>query len=79
MTKVKDGKLHPLLAMKAERDPKVKPFAIGVVYGADGAPKMDEDFVKNLSPAHRALVDTEINKRGYSLDESGKARKLEVS
>ena len=55
---------------------KPRPIAIGVVYGKDGAPKLDPDFLAHLHPQQRAVVAQNLFEHGYRLTDENSVEKL---
>lgn len=61
-----DSSVHPLLAMKQVRDASKK-RGVGVVYGADGRPRISPDWAAGLTLEQRAWVDKDLASRGYRI------------
>jgi hypothetical protein len=60
---------HPLVAAKALK-PQGKARGVGIVYGADGRPRITRDWLDNLSPEQRAAVDKDLLANGWRVNEN---------
>ncbi len=68
------GAMHAGVAASRAR---TRPFAVAIVYAKDtGAPRLDPEFVKNLTAQQRAVVVEDLRAHGYDLNESDVAVKL---
>lgn len=68
--KAKDpNAVHPLVAQKALQA-RGKARGVGVVYGADGRPKITRDFLDHLSAEDRAAVDRDLLANGWRINEN---------
>ncbi|HJY38011.1 MAG TPA: hypothetical protein VJ299_11115 [Steroidobacteraceae bacterium] len=56
--------------------PKPKPFAVGVVYGKDGSPRIEKDFLENMHPKVREVVKADLERHGWRLTDSNSVEKL---
>lgn len=54
--------------MAARERANVRKKAFGIVYAADGSPKIEEDWVVNLPPHIRTHVDNELLGKGYKIN-----------
>lgn len=50
-------------------NPKPRAMAVGVVYDADGNPKLDPDFMINLDTMSLALVRADLDRHGFKLND----------
>lgn len=48
---------------------KPKPLAVGVVYGSDGVPRLEKDFLDNLHPKVREVVQADLGRHGWRLND----------
>lgn len=46
-----------------------RPLGIGIAYTVDGKPKLDKEFVENLSPVLRVHVNNVLMSRGFRLSD----------
>lgn len=53
-----------------------RPRAVGIIYGADGAPKISPEWVQALHPDHREWVNNDMAEHGYRLNAAGMAEKV---
>jgi hypothetical protein len=58
------GAQHPLVKSQG------KARGVGIVYGADGRPKITRDWLDNLSPEQRAAVDKDLLANGWRVNEN---------
>ena len=58
---------HPGLVAKMQRD-QVRAMGIGIVYGADGVPKITYDFLRNLTYVDRMAVERNLFEHGWKLE-----------
>lgn len=63
-----DPAIHPLLAMKAERD-RLRRVGVGIVFAQDGRPRVSPDWVKNLNEGQREWVDKTLAARGWRIND----------
>lgn len=63
---------HPLLARKAA----LRKQGVGIVYAADGSPRISPDWVAHLTPEQRQWADQELAARGYRINESNEAERI---
>ncbi len=69
------GTVHPLVAANAAK-PKKAPRGVGIVYAADGTPRISADWVNNLSAEHRKWAEQDLRAHGYQLTADGEVQKL---
>lgn len=68
--KAKDpAAVHPLVAAKALK-PQGKARGVGIVYGADGRPRITRDWLDNLNPEQRAAADKDLLANGWRVNEN---------
>lgn len=53
-----------------------RPLAVGVVYAADGTPRIEQDFVDNLHPKVRELVKADLERHGWRLTDQNTVERL---
>lgn len=68
--------VHPGVAASRFR---ARARGIGVVYGHDGAPRIDAEFIEGLSAEQRIWVAGDLEKHGYRLNADNSVTKLEDS
>lgn len=70
------GAVHPLVAMKKLRA-QGKAVGVGVVYDAEGKPKVDDpQWFAKLSPEYRAAVKEDLKRHGWNLTDGNELEKL---
>lgn len=47
-----------------------RPMLVGIAFDKHGRPKLEEDFVKNMSPVVRVHVNNKLLARGYKLTDT---------
>lgn len=55
---------------------KPKPLAVGIVYGQDGAPRLEKDFLDNLQPSVREVVKANLVAHGWRLTDQNTVERL---
>lgn len=55
---------------------KPKPLAVGVVYSKDGTPRIEKDFVDNLHPHVREVVQADLARHGWRLTDQNSVERL---
>lgn len=55
---------------------KPRPLAVGVVYGQDGTPRLEKDFLDNLHPKVREIVKADLQRHGWRLTDQNTTERL---